>query len=342
MNIGGYSIDWEKIYTLIQNNKYDNILLQLPDGLKYYAESIKNQIQSMASVQVYISGDTCFGACDIPCTEYLKHLGVEAIFQIGHSPISTRVISSLKLPIFFVDAHYICNVDKLMLDALKFLIGKNIGIVTTAQHLPMLNTVASILKSNKFEPIISKGDNRIEHAGQILGCNTSALKNILDRIDSILFLGSGIFHPIALLLSTHKPVIQVDPVTKMIQRDELIPLKEKILKKRYIAIAHAKQSKSFGILLSSKPGQQQYKKVIKCKKILETKKKNFSLFIVDHISPYSLEQFPYIDCFISTACPRIVIDDSGQYKKPIITPNELEISFEMKPYEAYQFDEITE
>ena len=42
-----------------------------------------------------------------------------------------------------------------------YLDGKNIGIVTTAQHIHDLNKIKNILKNENFHPIVSKGDRRI-------------------------------------------------------------------------------------------------------------------------------------------------------------------------------------
>ena len=41
-----------------------------------------------------------------------------------------------------------------------------------------------------------------------------------------------------------------------------------------------------------------------------------------------------------TACPRIAIDDSAMYKKPVITPQELEIVLGLRDWDDYLMDEI--
>jgi 2-(3-amino-3-carboxypropyl)histidine synthase len=64
------------------------------------------------------------------------------------------------------------------------------------------------------------------------------------------------------------------------------------------------------------------------------------MIVVDYFSPVFLEGFRYIDCFVSTACPRIAIDDYLQYKIPIITPVELKILLGKISWEMYEFDEI--
>ena len=60
---------------------------------------------------------------------------------------------------------------------------------------------------------------------------------------------------------------------------------------------------------------------------------------MDYVSPDLL--LPYnLDAFVMTACPRIAIDDSAMYKKPVLTPNELEIVLGIKEWDEYQMDEI--
>ena len=61
---------------------------------------------------------------------------------------------------------------------------------------------------------------------------------------------------------------------------------------------------------------------------------------MDHFSPISLQGFRDVDCFVSTSCPRIAIDDYLQYKIPVLTPIELEIVLGKRKWEEYQFDQI--
>ena len=62
--------------------------------------------------------------------------------------------------------------------------------------------------------------------------------------------------------------------------------------------------------------------------------------MVDNVNPDVLLPYFDLDAFIVTACPRIAIDDSQMYKKPLITPQELEIVLDKREWENYQLDEI--
>ena len=54
----------------------------------------------------------------------------------------------------------------------------------------------------------------------------------------------------------------------------------------------------------------------------------------DHLLPY------HADVYVSTACPRLAIDDYLRYPKPIITPLELEIVLGERSWEQYRMDTI--
>jgi len=339
MEISGYSIDTEKTVQTIKEKRYKTIALQLPEGLKAIASKLIEVLENETHATIIISADPCFGACDTANYE-LKNLGVEFVIQIGHMPIPD--IEDMLIPTAFINALSTKDVTQVAEKSIPHLEGKRIGVVTTAQHLHTLDAVEDILKKHNFEPIISKGDERIAAKGQILGCNFSAGMNIVDKTDSFLFIGSGSFHPVGLLLSSKKPVIAADPYTNTVKKQELEELKDIILRQRYGAIARSKDAQVFGILVGIKRGQQRIELAYKIKKLLDSMQRESYIIALNNFSSFDLQGFKDIDCFVSTACPRVAIDDYMQYKVPIITPVELEILLGKKNWEDYQFDQIIE
>ena len=75
-------------------------------------------------------------------------------------------------------------------------------------------------------------------------------------------------------------------------------------------------SKEIGLLISTKPGQYN----LKAAKQLEKKypKKKFYFMLFDTLDFTQLENFPFIDCYVNTACPRISYDDYEKSEKKII------------------------
>jgi 2-(3-amino-3-carboxypropyl)histidine synthase len=43
---------------------------------------------------------------------------------------------------------------------------------------------------------------------------------------------------------------------------------------------------------------------------------------------------------VTTACPRVALDDAAKYRIPILTPPEFEVLLGEREWEEYEFDEI--
>ena len=182
MNISGYEIDLENVVNNILKNDYKKVLLQIPDGLKSHFFKFADFIEEKTNADVIISADPCFGACDIPSYD-LKNLGVELIVQIGHTSIPA--LKNSQIPIIFVNAVSILDISNVIQRAIPLIKDKKVGLVSTAQHVHLLNEAKELLVKNKFETFIGRGDTRIKSKGQILGCNFSAAKSIIDKIVSL-------------------------------------------------------------------------------------------------------------------------------------------------------------
>jgi 2-(3-amino-3-carboxypropyl)histidine synthase len=336
MNISDYVIDIEHALTIIQKNGYKTIALQIPEGLKRSIFPMVDVLKQKTNATILVSADPCFGACDI--ADYgLRSLGVEFVLHIGHTPIPN--IKNYWIPTMFITASSTFDVTGVVKKALTSLRGNKIGVLTTAQHLHTLESVIDILHTHHFTAILAKGDSRISHQGQILGCNFSAATKIANAVDCFLFIGSGTFHPVGLLISSKKPVVAADPYTNLLKTEELEEMKNTILRQRHAAIIASQNAHRFGILIGVKQGQQRLQLAYKLQQMLTSAGKQCLLITQDEFSPIALHGFD-LDCYVSTACPRIAIDDYVQYKKPIITPVELEIALGNRSWDEYVFDEI--
>ena len=75
-----YEIDLDKIIKEIKQSKAKTVLLQFPEGLKPYALDFVDYFkEKIKSIEFRIWLGTCFGACDIPKTDY------DLLIQFGHS-----------------------------------------------------------------------------------------------------------------------------------------------------------------------------------------------------------------------------------------------------------------
>lgn len=340
MNFNGYDIDIDRAISFIKEKKAKVVFIQLPEGLKQYMNQLQELfVEQVPSIHILIGADPCYGACDLPCNDHLRSLKIDALIHIGHTVIPSMEYKNT-IDVLFLNVHSLHPIAPVVTKAASVLKGHTIGVITTAQHLHQLPQIKRILERKGLKVFIGEGDDRISEKGQILGCNFSTATFVQSKVDSYLYVGSGFFHPLGLSLSTHKPVVIADPYIDKVIIKELEDIKNQVLRQRYGAITQAKMAKNYGILVGLKPGQQRMNYALKLQqKIHDTGKKAF-LLTVDHISHMILDNFPFIDCFVSTLCPRVAIDDHLQYKQTIITPVELDIALGKRSWDAYIFDEI--
>ncbi|MBI2523013.1 diphthamide synthesis protein [Candidatus Woesearchaeota archaeon] len=216
----------------------------------------------------------------------------------------------------FLQTRYTGNVDlnKIRLDKLP----KKLGLVTTTQFLGKIDEIKNYLKKNGKEVFINEGKQRNE--GQLLGCDVGAATKMQNNIDAFLYIGSGEFHPLGVVLNTKKEVFIFNPVSGVfLKLDEKEVEKYKKLKKaRYVKLLHAD---SIGIMVTIKPGQYSYNKAKQIKKKLEEKGKKCFIFVFDTLDAREMENFPFIDFWVNTACPRIADDKD---KRNVIDMGELD------------------
>jgi len=327
--MSNHELDIFDVIEKIKDLKTDKVGLQFPEGLKVHAIKVARQIEHETGATVIISADPCYGACDVADVDMCN--SVDVLVHFGHRPLPI----DYEIPVIFVDAH--SNMDLLgcVGSAMSFLEGyKKIGLVTTTQHLHLLDEVADFLEQNGKKILMNEGVGTSR--GQVLGCNFSAIKNL--NADAFLYVGSGNFHALGIKLFTEKPVVVADPYLG--EAREINKFADRILRIRSARIAKAMDAKRFGIIVSSKKGQSRMELAKTLKKMLNEEGREGFILFLDDVSPNILLPFMDLDAFVMTACPRIAIDDSKMYKKPLLTPQELEIAIGKRKWEDYEIDEI--
>lgn len=368
MDLDRHDFQLDKLMERIQANDNRLIALQIPEGLKMQALEMMDTIETETSAKVVLAADPCYGACDL-VHDKMKLMGVELVAHMGHSQMNiesgmpTQFIDvtydgdpELTPVIPFLDAHKaiaqtrMANQDQSegmseeeaqerFLDAvgrMAPLTDTKLGLVGSIQHLHLLPEFHDRLEKAGYDVTIPIGGARLSFPGQVLGCNYSGDD---DSIGHYLFLGSGDFHPIGLVLHTGKPLAMLDPYTGDAEEMSLERI-ERILRQRSGLIMASGDAQRFGILIGEKPGQMRRTLALRMKRMLEKHGKKGYLLALEHIGPDLIDFYP-VDAFVNTACPRIAIDDAVRYKKPLITPFELEVALGEKKWETgYQFDEI--
>lgn len=326
-----YHFDTEGVIRWIRARSLRRVAVQFPEGLKRYAIELVRDLGEAVDCDFFLIGDPCYGACDFP-TGFRDY--ADALIQFGHSPIPSLAREDM----LFVEVPSLSDPSSLVQEALP-LLKKRVGLIATTQHIHALGDLRKMLEAEGIKVEVGRGDNRIRHPGQILGCNVTAALAVSRMVDQFLYLGSGNFHPLAVAITTHLPVIVMDPLAREVRGiDEL---KERILRQRHTAITLASQATSFAVLGSYKPGQLRKETIEIVVNQLEKAEKEYVTIFMNNFDPDYLTQFD-VEIYVCVACPRLAIDDYLRFRRPMITPPELEIALGLRKWEDYMFDQILE
>jgi 2-(3-amino-3-carboxypropyl)histidine synthase len=329
-------LDLGKAAEEIKKRKAKTVALQVPEGLKTRLAAIVKEIEGKTGATVFSFLDPCFGACDA-ADEKAKALGADLLLHFGHTQfLGQHEIETVFLPLGYeLDKKKMHFLVKKLIDLLKTGKVKKVALSATIQFLPFLDELKKELLKNKFAVFIGKGRN--VSAGQVLGCNYSAVGSIAAKCDAIVFLGDGLFHPLGISFCCSKPVFVLNPL----QEEVKLLLKEQdlFLRKRIAMIEKAKQAKVIAIWVSSKRGQQRMQLAIELKEKIEAKGKKALVFVSDLLLPDYLLGMQ-VDAIVCTACPRIALDDSSLFRQPIVNPSEMLVALGEKKLQDYGFDEL--
>ena len=319
------TVDWIKI------NGYVSVAIQLPEGLKTSALRISGDLHAKTDAKIIILGTHCYGACDL----YVDYGRVaDALVHYGHSPIP-----ALKNDpnVRFVEVRVHLDIKDATVSAAKIL-PERIGLLATVQYIGLVSDAKEILEGLGKTVLLGKGDRRISYPGQVLGCNCSAASSIEHDVDAFLYIGEGDFHPLAAAFGIEKEIIVLNPVTGELRSVENI--KDRMLRKRFAAIEVSKSANTFLVISCTKVGQNRSEEADAIAEKIKNCGKTAYRIVLDEIGPEAL--MPYnVDVYVNTACPRIAMDDSAKYSRPMLTLTETEIALGLREWSDYRFDEIT-
>ncbi|MCU4799473.1 diphthamide biosynthesis enzyme Dph2 [Halobacteria archaeon HArc-gm2] len=320
-----WDYELDRIVDAVDERDAETVGLQFPEGLKRRGPAVADDLRELLpeDVQVMISGQPCYGACDLD-TYMMRRTDVFVHF--GHSPMkeSEKIIY---VPLF-------SNVDvfPIMEQAREEELASpeedpDVGLVTTAQHMNKFDEMKAWLEERGYTVHTRKGDDRLTHEGQVLGCNYASAD--VDA-DQMLYVGGGKFHPLGLAMEhPDKNVVIADPVNNVVTVADT----EKFMKQRYASVHKAMDAERWGVIFCTKIGQGRWDEA---QEIVENND-NAYLITMDEVTPDRLTNFG-MDAYVNTGCPRITTDDGPQFKQPMLTPQEYRIAIGEEDLDQLEFD----
>ena len=319
-----WNYELERIVDEVEERDAKSVGLQLPEGLKRRGPGVADDLrQRLEGVSVLLSGQPCYGACDLDT--YLMRR-TDVFVHFGHSPMkeSDKIIY---VPLFSnVDVEPI--IDRAITEELPPASEEAaLGLVTTAQHMNKFDEMRAQLEAAGYEVKTRRGDERLTHEGQVLGCNYASAE--VDA-DQTLYVGGGKFHPLGLAMEhPEQHVVIADPVNNVVTVADT----EKFMKQRYAAVHKAMDADSWGVIYCTKIGQGRWDEA---EEIVESNDDAY-MIAMDEVTPDRLRNFG-LDAYVNTGCPRITTDDGPQFHAPMLTPGEYKIAVGEKPLDELEFD----
>ncbi|MBD3247044.1 hypothetical protein GF378_00290 [Candidatus Pacearchaeota archaeon] len=212
----------------------------------------------------------------------------------------------------FIPAKSKSVVNKSKIAEISGKLPKKLAIVYSIQFKEIAKDIKEILSEQENHEILS--------FKQVLGCSKPDFPK---QIQAVLLISTGKFHALSMAYSMSNSEKNSSVPIYILDKNQLIKITgkdmEKFKQRQKATYVNFLNSKTVGILASTKPGQNRLKKALNLKKKLGQKSKNPYLFICNNISTLEFDNFPNIDSWINTACPRLDMESNA-----VINSSELE------------------
>ena len=288
----------------VKKEGYDKVALQGPDGIKdeliNYADKLRDH-----GIEPVMIGASTFGACGI-ADEKAERMGADALIHVGH----TRFLHPEGADMDDFNVYYLpYREDRDLMGVLEEhyeeIEEDTVGLVGVTQYMDRAEKAREFLEEKGFEVVEGKTGLRTTEPGQVLGCDAGAAHNIAEKVDAFVFLGSGHFHP-SQVSETGEKVYVVDPYEEYIWVEPPNSLDDETQAEHARVIKH-KNKKKWGIVTSSKKGQNYQRAVQIAKEKLEEHGKDVYVFVEDRIFEPDYKGYG-IDIYVNCACPRMTKD----------------------------------
>jgi len=293
----------------VKTNGYSRVCLQFPDHLLHEAAPVARELQQRLGQDVFILGDTTFGAC---CVDEVAaaHMNADSVIHFGH----TCLTPSRTLPVLYIYTRLDLCLSSLA-DALS--------------SLPLVLLVWDVQYDHLLGPWQSPPGVVKAHCNQdsegIIWLGRKVAAKSMDEVESatVVYVGRG--------EETLLGVVHSLPSNKVLhwENNSLIPVGHavtKLLMRRYFLVEKTKDADRIGLLVGTLGSQQCTEMLEKLRKVVKSADKRAYTFLVGKPNVAKLANFPEIDVFVLVACTELTFIDSKEFLQPVITPWELEIA----------------
>ena len=315
----------------IKNKKKSKvrIALQFPDGLMCFSILISDILTTFGKCETIILGDITYGACcidDIDC----QFLDCDLLIHYCHSCLvpSTKCLVEI-LYVFVeinIDINHLVKTIEYNFDNSNYLYLLSSIQFNSSLFLLKRKLIEKGYDKNKL--IIPQCKPRVQ--GEVLGC-TSPILNKKNENNYVIFICDGRFHMESVMIQN--PLFKYYQYNPFNHRFTIEEYDYKLMKNiRYKQMEIFKNINYIGIIFGTL-GRQGNPSILKrlCS-LLNKNNKKYIIIMLNEITQNKIINYNKCECFIQLACPRLSIDWSDQFTKPMLTPYEIYLILDPKKY----------
>jgi 2-(3-amino-3-carboxypropyl)histidine synthase len=328
-----YRFEVPKCVWQIRKAGATRVALQLPEGLQLFATALAKIFENFCGCRVVVLGDVTYGAC---CVDDFtaRALGCDFMIHYGHSCLVPVTQCLIKVVYVFVEIvvdteHVEALLQKYFIDgALEAEFGlkpAHVALVSTVQFISTVHVIKQRLESSSPAITFTIPQSKPLSQGEILGCTAPQLQA---EIDCVIYLGDGRFHLEAIMIANPRlqgRYFRYDPYSKRFSLENYAH--ESMLERRKTAIDAARSATSFGLILGTLGRQGSPAVLEQSRELLKRHGRRHIVLLMSEIKPTKLAAFKdSVDVWVQVACPRLSIDWSSAFDKPLLTPYELNVA----------------
>ena len=306
------------------------VALQFPDGLMCFSILISDILTTFGKCETIILGDITYGACcidDIDC----NILECDLLIHYCHSCLVPSTKCLVEILYIFVEI----NIDiEHLVKTIEYNFDKSYYLYLLASI--QFNNSLFLLKRQLIEKgydknklIIPQCKPRVQ--GEVLGCTSPKLEKKGENC-VVIFICDGRFHMESVMIQNPSfTFYQYNPFNHRFTIEEYDNKSMKAI--RFDQIEKFKKAKYFGIIFGTL-GRQGNPSILKrlCA-LLDKFDKKYVIIMLNEITQNKIINYNKCECFIQIACPRLSIDWSDQFSKPMLTPYEIFLALEQEKIE---------
>ena len=301
---------------------WSSILLEAPQGLVRLLPRLAETVSECTGLPVHVRLEPSYGLCSLSLDAASRLNAL--LVHVGHTfypyPFCGARGCMYGVPgnVVVLPAEYTGGDARQLADGVEDLGLGRVVLGFTAQHRRLVDELRSEL--------VSRG---VAVAGvePVLGCYFENLRRYRGSVDGFLVVAGGVFHGlgVGLAFSGEERVIVADPYTGSVK--DIGDVIRSTLMKRFWVMRRFMDSRSLGIIVGGLPGQHRPGLVSALEKLALRRGLRVGLLYAERLTKEYLDNLDpgSFDAYVVTSCPRLAVEDLGDYWKPVLAPGEARI-----------------